>query len=350
MKFIKLFILVAFFYYNGKSQDIVMSSPDSGLKVLTSSPKQFVIPSALKDYAGIRFIDVRYLKDFIGFVTSPNDKNIYKLKTQNAFEEEINNINLTVKPDSVQNVSDSILVIIKNLWFNRSQTVKHEVYCHVSALFFIKKSNDVYYDYKTDTFFNYKDPFGNFYKESIDKIISDLLLSYTKPGTSLVKKYSIDEFNANIQKKRVGPKSINDSTGIFLTYKDFLNGNLFKIAVEVNPFFDQFTFTIKDEELNVKLHKSIWGIIYKGDLYIRTENLLCKAFLTEGTYIARSNIDVREAISGNNVPLVNDETGKSVTGTAVSFGSAALLNLLRNKKAKIKSYPVVLNIETGELE
>ncbi len=350
MKIIILLILVSLFNSNVQSQDNIISSPDSGLKILTASSKEVVVPDALKGYAGIRFIDVRYLKEFIGFLPSPNDKKIYKLKAQDTFEAELNNISLLNKADSVSKTPDSIIVVIKNFWFNRNQDEKSRVYCHVSALFFVKKNSDVFFDYKIDTFFNYKDLFGDFYKICIDKSINDLLLSYTKPAAGLAKKYSVEEFNANVHKKRVGPKNVTDSTGLFLTYKDFLNGNLYKIAVDLNPFFDQFTFTIKDESLNVKLHKSIWGLMYKGELYIRTETLLCKAFLVEGTYIARSNIEVRGASSGNNTPVVIDETNNSTIGRTMALGSAAIVNLLQSKKAKVKSHPVILNIETGELE
>ena len=328
-----------------------MSSPDSGLKILTTSAKQIMVPNALKSYAGIRFIDVRYLKDYIGFVSFSKNGNFHKLKTQNAFEEELNKIDILGDSNSFSKVSDSILIVIKNFWFNRNVNEKNNVYCHISALFFIKKSSEVYYDYKIDTFYNYKDLFGNFYKESIDRSINDLLLSYQNPATRLTKKYSQDEFNANVRKKRISPKKVNDSTGLFLTYSDFLNGNLYKIDVDLNPFFDQFTFTIKDEGLNVKLHKSLWGVMYKGNLYIRTENLLCRAFTSEGTYIARSNIEINDARSGNYMPNLRSPNNSNSDLYAVSgLGTAAMINLLKTKKAKIKSYPVILNIESGELE
>lgn len=350
IKFIKLLIALFLFYSNLKSQDIVMSAPDSGLKILTTSAKKIIVPTPLSSYAGIRFLDVRYLKEFIGFIPSLYDKAIYKLKTKNSFEEELNNANLVHNEDSVVKGNDSIIVVIKNFWFNRNQNEKGKIYCHVSALFFIKTSSEVYFDDKVDTFFNYKGPFVDFYKASIDKVINDLMLSYPKPGSGLTKKYLIDEFNANVQKKRVIPKNVIDSTGIFLSYKDFLNGNLYQIGIDINPFFDQFTFTIKDEALNVKLHKSIWGVMYKGTLYIRTENLLCKAFLAEGTYISRSNIEIRGAGSRTYSPVFNDDTNNSGTSAIIGFSSAAIINLLKKKKARIKSYPVVLNIETGELE
>jgi hypothetical protein len=352
MKLIKLLILGCCIHGIALSQDIVLSLPDSGLKVLTAASKNFTVPAQLQKYAGVRFVDVRYFKDFIGFLSSYNSKNLYKLDTQKALEEELNNTEAAVPQDAVS--SDSILIVLKNFWVNRNANVKHGVYCHVSALFFIKKNEDAYFDFKVDTFFNYKDPFGDFYKSSINTVVKDLLASYKEPEKFPGKKYSYAELNENLQKKRPGVRKVKDSMGVFFTYKDFVNGNLFLTPVTINPFFDQYTFQIENENLNIQFHKKIWGLIYKGALYIRNDNFLSKAFPTGGSYIARSNFEIREAGTEKLISMPGYTNGNNnISADAQAVGMLAgsvIINLLKRKNARIKSFPMILNIETGELE
>lgn len=353
MKLIKLLILGCCIHTVALCQDIVLSAPDSGLKLLTAASKNFTVPAQLQKYAGVRFVDIRYFKGFIGFVSSYNNKNLYKLDTQKSLEEELNNMEAAEPRDTVS-TSDSILIVVKNFWVNRNANINHGVYCHVSALFFIKRNEDAYFDFKIDTFFNYKDPFGDFYKSSINSIVKDLLASYKEPEKLPGKKYSYAELNNNIQKKRPGVRMVKDSMGVFFTYKDFVNGNLFLTPVTINPFFDQYTFQLEKENLNIEFHKKIWGLIYKGALYIRRDNFLSKAFPAGDSYMARSNFEIREAGTGNSVLMPGyTTTNNNINADAQAAGMLAgsvIINLLKRKNAKIKSFPMILNIESGELE
>ncbi|MGC4104515.1 hypothetical protein [Ferruginibacter sp.] len=334
------------------AQQTSISAPDSGIASVITSVKQLVIPAQLQAYASVQFMDVRHFKNFAGFIVSKDGKDINKLTTGKKLEDELNQAE---KTKMNEHASDSIFVVLKNFWFNKSGYEKRKNYCSVSALFFIKQKDSFCYDYRVDTVFAYKDPFGEFHKTAIDKVINDLLALYKEPGKHISKKYGAAIFYANAEKKRPGPVPVKDSMGVFLTYKDFLNGNLYKIPLSVTAFFKDFTFRIENEELNTKLHRSIWGLVYQGELYIKTGNFLNKAFPYGETYITTCSTVIKDnghILSHPYWPYnYYDESNMGLTEAATAVAlTTEIADLLHHKNGSIKYYPAILDIETGRLQ
>jgi hypothetical protein len=318
---------------------------------------RIAVPNHLQKFAGIRFIDVRYLKDCIGFLPSRNKNDFFKISTKNSFEAELN----TFKSNNFSpSSSDSIIVLIKDFWLNKSTGSKSESYCHLSALFFIKRTDSVFYNFKVDTFLLHKIPIRDFYKDIISISIENLLSIYSGVKNNIGKVYLAKEFDENIQSKRPSAKSISDKMGIYLTYADFIKGNLYKTSFSINPFLDQFSFKIDDEKLNQRLHANIWGLVFNGDLFIRNDKLLAKAFPAGNTFVTKSNLEIDGVSFGNSAfptrtsRFPASDTFKSNRNEDIdniaTLSSAALSVLLGRKKNKIKSFPMMLNMETGKLE
>lgn len=309
----------------------------------------YKLPGLLKKYTGIRFIDARNLKGFIGFFRFPDKSNFYKIATKEPLETELNNAVNTKK--SFTNNKDSLIIVLKHLWVYPSPEIRKQIDCHIKAFLFERKADTIFFIGKVEDTFRRKGFMHAAYEQIIQLNMQDFFSSLSFDKGKNEKYYSENDFTKLVYQKKKKPLLNLSDSGIFVTFNDFLKGNLIKENFSLLPHFEQFVISFDNVKSNERFGKSIWGLFHAGSLYIREDDkLFSKAFSVEETFATIGNFNVRNADSGDFTMPDGYINSHNATEVGTAAGTTILLNALSSKKGKITYTPFVLNMDTGELE
>ncbi|MBL0356961.1 MAG: hypothetical protein IPP72_08740 [Chitinophagaceae bacterium] len=269
----------------------------------------FNLPESYSRYAGIRFIDARWLKAFSGFIQQNAKAGFRKISTSRLFEEELNSA-VKIKHDS-STIVDSIVVVLKNFWMSRNSVKDQEMSCHVKALFFTKRADSFFFRGKMDTLLKRHAIVQYEYKDLPAFFIEDMLNAFPLQQNHYEKRYLKNDFvRLALQQKQPPVDSLKDS-GLFLSFSDFLKGRLYNTSFSLSDFKDQYRISFERTGEGEALAAKIWGCLYNGQLYIKNGKHYSKAFAAENTFLLLGNVKTTAQEDTSSSPvIVNMETGK----------------------------------------
>lgn len=289
-------------------RELIHARDPAAIRSELVSISHFNLPETYSRYAGIRFIDARWLKEFTGFIQQNSKTGFRKISTVKPFEDELNSA-VKIKHDS-STINDSVVVVLKNFWVSRAAVTEQEMSCHIKALFFTKRADSFFFRGKTDTLFKRHAIVQYEYKDLPAFFIEDLLGSFPLQNSQHEKIYGQHDLEKLALQQRLSFDSLQEN-GLYLSFSDFRKGRLNKRGFSLSDYKEQYRISFDRAGEGEAIAGKIWGCWFNGQLYIKNGKHYSKAFAVENTFLLLGNIKSSQQEDAFTSPvIVNMETGK----------------------------------------
>lgn len=307
----RLYLLLLLLLYNTiafAQRELIHVKDPAALRTEVVGISHFNLPETYGKYAGIRFVDTRYLKGFAGFIQQNLKTGFRKITTAKSFEDELNTA-VKIKKDSAV-LQDSIIVVLRNFWLFRTG-IKEGMNCHVKALFFTKRSDTFFYKGKIDTVFKRHAILRYEFQYLPALFIEDMLASFSFYENRADKFYHQDEFSTIAFQQRKPGIDSPAYNGLYFSFADFIKGKMSSGNFSLNEFYEQYRMAFDTPGETELLSAKIWGCWYNGQLYIKQGKLFSKTFPIEHTFILLDNFKTSPSEGSYSCPMVlNMDSGK----------------------------------------
>ncbi len=289
-------------------RELIHAADPASLRSETVSITHFNVPEEYALYAGIRFIDMRYIQSFSGFIQQNAKTGFRKIATEKPFDEALNSA-IKIKKDSSV-LRDSVVIVFKNFWMWRPAIKAEEMNCHIKALFFTKRGDSFFFRGKMDSVFNRHAIIAYEYKDLPALFVEDLLNAFSLRRHTAGKLYLQDDFFKQAYAAKQNPADSINENGVFLSFGDFLKTKIYHAGFSLSPVYEQYRLVFDSEQDNKNAGK-IWGCWYNGELYIKNGKYYSKAFAAEGSFLVMDIPVSRSEENKYSTPMVlNMETGR----------------------------------------
>lgn len=308
IKLVYCILAFSFFYTSSVAQrELVYAKDPASLRSELVSITHFTLPESYAAYAGTRFIDIRHVKGFMGFIQQHPKTGFRKITTAKSLEEELNSA-AKIKKDSPI-LKDSIVIVLKNFWLSPRPSGK-EIHCQVKAFVFTRRADSFFYRGKIDTLFKRAGIIRHEYKDMPMLFIEDMLRSFSLQHGDK-KPYPEAALLKMLHQQKEGHVKAANENGLFFSFGDFLRGNIYKTNLSLAPFYEQYRLNLEAEADAKRNAGKIWGCWYNGGLYIRVGKHFSRAFAVENSFLVMGNPTLAAENDVYTSPvLLNMETGK----------------------------------------
>ncbi len=267
------------------------------------------LPAIPSRYATLRFVDVRPVRAFCGFIRPALQLPARKLATPPGLEEQLSRA-IPIRKDSAS-LPDTLLVVLKNFWLYRSLTDDHLMYCRVHALFFSSRGDSVRYYAKADTLLQRRAVVRYEYRELPALFLEDLMKCLPPQPEPVKRLLSREQFQQQATNWLQPPVLAGKPDGWYLSFGDFMKGRLLPADFVMREFGEDYLLHFGDEEQRNRYSGKIWGALFKGGLYLRNGRHFGRAFPAEQSYFLLNNIRNQDGEFGYSYPLLlNMENGR----------------------------------------
>ncbi len=269
----------------------------------------FNLPAASAQYTAVRFLDIRPVRGYCGFIRPSLQQPARKMSTQPGLEAQLNAA-VMIRKDSAA-WKDTLVVVLKNFWLSRSLTDESRMYCRIHALFFSRKGDSLYFKGKSDTTLSRHAVIRYEFRDLPALFIEDMLALIPATASSGHQPLPVDEFKRQAQNWLSSPGTAGRENGLLVNFNDFMKGRFIPATFTLRPFEEQYTLLLSNQAQQSRYSGKLWGVWYNGTLYIRQGRHFSKAFPLENSYFILNNIRGADGEYTYSYPLLlNLETGR----------------------------------------
>ena len=309
---IPLFCWLLFFSSMASAQRELINTRDPAtLRSEEINITHITLPAICTPYAGLSVLDIRPVQSICGFIRPSVKEPARRMSASPSLSVQLNN-SIKIRSDSAR-LKDSLLVILKSFWLFRSLANDGEMFCRVHAIFFIRRQDSVIYWGKLDTLLSRRAVIRHEFRDLPALFFEDLLSLLPRQANPPQQYLSYQTLVQQAADWIRLPMVSSLDNGLLLSYPDFVKGRHISADITLRMFDEQYQLLFDREDMQHRYAGKLWGVLYKGELYIRQGRHYSKAYPLERSYFTLNNI--------------RNDAG-----------------------AYLYSYPLLLNLENGKLE
>ena len=305
------FSLLLILHTASAQRELIFARDPAALRAEEIKITHFNLPAAAGKYAAVRFLDVRPVRGYCGFIRPSLQQPARKMSLQPNLGAQLNAAVMIRKDSAV--LKDTLIVVLKNFWLSRSLKDESQMYCRVHALFFSGKGDSVYYLGKSDTTLSRHAVVRYEFRDLPALFTEDLLAVTPAHAAPDHQPLPLNQFTRQAQNWISLPAAADLENGLLITFNDFMKRRFIPADLTLRPFEEQYSLLLTEEAQQSRYNGKLWGVWYNGSLYIRQGRHYSRAFPLENSYFILNNI----------------------RGTDGEY---------------VYSYPLLLNLENGRLE